>query len=1147
MMQNEEEYFSDSQADTYIEKQFEIKCQRLKIGNDLLDEWREDKRYYCSFTETTMFDFQHYSMHDRSHSINILQNINMILGDERVNLLSVSDLWLLLESAYCHDIGMAVTYEELCDIWEQDEFEEFVKKSLISRSTDTRRIAYVYEKLSELVMSRSKFKKAAEDKEPDGFIEDFDNLLEHKSWPVAAQRYIMLLYTDFIRSKHPKRSRAFIHNYGQTKDRSRLYDIVAEIAMLHGEDFNQIFSMVEQKDNGFEGDHMHPQFAAAMIRLGDLLDMDSNRFNIRMLNHMGMIPEESQLHIRKHKAMTHLSYTEKGISATAKSEDFQVCKTVNQWFSWIEEETMNLICVWNLIVPEKLYGCRINRSKLKIYYKDELFDARKQTNFQADPVGIFDMLIGNNIYKTRLEFVREYLQNAMDASKMKLWLWLKEQKSLLKEHPPEEVTPFDISPTIYEQYKIEVELKINWEKQELLIAIQDHGIGMEEKCISSLSVVAGNHWKKREDYADEIEKMPVWLRPTGGFGIGIQSAFMVTDSVEFITKSENEPKGKRIVIESKRKGGRVSEYSYSDAKNGTRVEICVNLGIFLKEFQEKKEIFALDKEVGKNVYDPQENAKVLLDIMERYISDLAVYSLLPISLKCNNEVERKLGMKWMPEDYSVLDQCRRNGLYSVEVGNKNCLVQSYVYRDIMVIWNNTDYIMSIITLNGSINKCYYKGVLISNEISKTNEPFSIAMVYYWDDVADSLTVSRDSFIGDMRNKHHKKVYIMKMLYATLFIKNYEDFTDCQNRIKELKKVMTWHYLGVITSKKGMSGNKNKGYRALQSGNHGKLLVMYLDKKALFDLKKNSIGDVLQSAGADICVEDVEKIIFKSTFFREEMKDINEVLEGIKKEKKIYFSSADDVRRYEMDIKAFRGECLDILEKYDSADSRFSSKEDEMLWRLMNEEAYIILDWDVCDALLQYTENYEHNRSVSYLKIKENESLFLNIVCVENRKRFKKNNGLEIENLVKTVLKRALEGIKPVKFPMVLCDHGSWKEYNPEYSIWVTELFADRYQDLWEGGSEGNEKAANKKYDSHYLILPFTSRSWARIMQEMEDGGITDKKYSEIVKNSDELRLIYEWIYHYQADKGERLSLRQIQEAYDKFVDDIYKWIFGKNE
>jgi len=51
---------------------------------------------------------------------------------------------------------------------------------------------------------------------------------------------------------------------------------------------------------------------------------------------------------------------------------------------------------------------------------------------------------------------------------------------------------------------------------------------MEEECINNLSVI-GSSWKNRSLYQKAAVEMPAWLKPTGGFGIGLQSAFMLTD------------------------------------------------------------------------------------------------------------------------------------------------------------------------------------------------------------------------------------------------------------------------------------------------------------------------------------------------------------------------------------------------------------------------------------------------------------------------------------------------------------------------------------------------------------------------------------------------------------------------------------------
>ena len=60
--------------------------------------------------------FPHYSRHDSSHSRKVLANIERFLGTRRISLLSGTDIWLLLESAYWHDIGMVIPDEDVREL-----------------------------------------------------------------------------------------------------------------------------------------------------------------------------------------------------------------------------------------------------------------------------------------------------------------------------------------------------------------------------------------------------------------------------------------------------------------------------------------------------------------------------------------------------------------------------------------------------------------------------------------------------------------------------------------------------------------------------------------------------------------------------------------------------------------------------------------------------------------------------------------------------------------------------------------------------------------------------------------------------------------------------------------------------------------------
>ena len=60
----------------------------MNRGLDVLTEWRYRKDQYCKITDTIIYDFAHYSKHDSSHSVSILETIELVIGDERIVKLS---------------------------------------------------------------------------------------------------------------------------------------------------------------------------------------------------------------------------------------------------------------------------------------------------------------------------------------------------------------------------------------------------------------------------------------------------------------------------------------------------------------------------------------------------------------------------------------------------------------------------------------------------------------------------------------------------------------------------------------------------------------------------------------------------------------------------------------------------------------------------------------------------------------------------------------------------------------------------------------------------------------------------------------------------------------------------------------------------
>lgn len=620
----------ETQANTFIEWCFERKCNEINQGGRILNEWRVRKQIYKSYIRSIVFDFEHYSQHDDTHSINILNAIEMVLGRNRVKLLSTSDLWLLLESAYFHDIGMALSENEIRNMWKDQKFHTYLIKVMAGNDIDLKDAVNYYYQMDNLL----NYRKQLED------LGNVEKLEFPEDWPADFEKKITILIGDYVRDQHPVRSKQFMDTLSeQTSDekresviKPRLDKLVADISELHGDNFWDIRKKVEYHALGFDVEFLHPQFAAAMLRLGDLLDMDNNRFSMRALEHFGNLPVLSSHHFEKHRAVYHFAIDQKQIEAKAYSEKSEVCRVTSEWFQWLEKEVENLICDWNAFAPPSLQGCMLQRCKLEVYHGDTKFDAKWQKNFQVDQKRLLSLMTSSNIYISELDCLREYIQNALDASKMSFWLDLKNEEIELanKVDSIEKVIPFDICKDDYKKKTIEIRIEVVLQARNSFVRLKitDHGIGMESECVDSLSVV-GRSWKNRTIFQNEIGQMPEWLKPTGGFGIGLQSAFMLTDRVKIETKFAREPHGYSVELNSPDKGGSVIKLKNDKLVfTGTTVEFCILLDKF---YDLTKDLCKKDKQLeGINCFSKIDIEDDIRNILQKYVEKYIPNSLFPI-------------------------------------------------------------------------------------------------------------------------------------------------------------------------------------------------------------------------------------------------------------------------------------------------------------------------------------------------------------------------------------------------------------------------------------------------------------------------------------------------------------------------------------
>lgn len=69
----------------------------------------------------------------------------------------------------------------------------------------------------------------------------------------------------------------------------RCVKFLADICCLHDKDISSVMDLPKE-ENGLFCDYFHPRFVAALLCLGDLLDMDTDRFDSTMLKATSPLP-----------------------------------------------------------------------------------------------------------------------------------------------------------------------------------------------------------------------------------------------------------------------------------------------------------------------------------------------------------------------------------------------------------------------------------------------------------------------------------------------------------------------------------------------------------------------------------------------------------------------------------------------------------------------------------------------------------------------------------------------------------------------------------------------------------------------------------------------------------------------------------------
>lgn len=557
-MRNEEERCRISLTIEQQLKRYTDDKQKTERHEILWHAWKHNKLWLRQLQQWILISYPHYSQHDESHSMSILQNIEMLLGESQIQLLSASDCFLILHLAYIHDIGMCITYDDRLNLVKSTEFISFLKERAKSNDGLTKRYA-------ELLLAYC-------EEMPE--ITSYEMLLGIK---LNIYYAIMYLISDFERGEHGIKSKNLLNEWVDKPEKlgigfstsgipSRFFHTIASCASTHTSwNFQDVLDL-SKEDSGFAHDYMHPRFAAIMLQLGDALDLDNDRFHPIVMEFLGKLPHESMVHMKKHAAIRRLRISPSKISIVARSDSAEVLRLVYQECNGIRDILRNAAFHWSAICPPELTARIPEFEKVRLFLDDqEIDESVVNSKFQIQQKKAFELLQGGNFYaKGTTVFLREIIQNAIDASKLQYWMdwkgsqWFEEKKDT-------ELYTIDyigkhISP---HSYPVEIELHLARKERDgnrykcldtqrdmeqikesetdfaskrvweygVLVRVIDHGTGIAKDEIPQIADV-GTAYEKRKD---KLDKMPSWMQPTAEFGIGLQSVYLVSD--HFVAKT----------------------------------------------------------------------------------------------------------------------------------------------------------------------------------------------------------------------------------------------------------------------------------------------------------------------------------------------------------------------------------------------------------------------------------------------------------------------------------------------------------------------------------------------------------------------------------------------------------------------------------
>lgn len=489
-MAEQNSVFLDRLKATELWKELKEKSQNQPDDEEYIAGMKKVCKFAADRSVTIRDTFPLYTRHDEQHIFNVIKLMENLLS-EKLKDLNRDEAAMLILAACCHDIGMSCSQEK----------EELLKSEQMKKYLNTHASEYL------------------------------------KAYASGGNEPVITddIFRNFLRSIHHERIGKLLNPIWESA-LDNLYNNLIWVCQSHGKSCSKIEATIPESES--EADL---RLCAVLLRLADILDFDTTRAPQAIYDYCGLEQAESP-EAKKSKEEWDKHIASKGFHfESVKKRDvpyelpyravchsMQTEQAVNRYLDWVDRELTDCSTTlrkdetdWkNLVLPDK-----VKRSiRSKGYMSGQYL-------FTLDQSQVLNLLGGEELYSDPAAFVRELLQNAIDAVRTREAFDREAKRN---------------------GWKPQINIRTWTDKDGDWFRIEDNGTGMTKEIIENHLLKVGSSYYNSDEFKKEKRLNCVDdYTPISRFGIGILSCFMGDKEhsrVEISTKryGENYPPALRL-------------------------------------------------------------------------------------------------------------------------------------------------------------------------------------------------------------------------------------------------------------------------------------------------------------------------------------------------------------------------------------------------------------------------------------------------------------------------------------------------------------------------------------------------------------------------------------------------------------------------